>query len=167
MGFAKQQPTNRDLLEESSADNERIVSEKSRRVDDLSEALLDYDATQKLLAEKESSLAEKEEQVERLREENDELVRKVNKMQARIEIVESENGRLKMFVEDQIETDEECREMQAQKVARLEGFISEYEAEVKELSEANAKLQSQIFSLEDANGKLLVGATFLNCIYRC
>ena len=36
----------RDLLEESSADNERIVSEKSRRVDDLSEALLDYDATQ-------------------------------------------------------------------------------------------------------------------------
>ena len=142
------------MLEESSADNERIVSEKSRRVDDLSEALLDYDATQKLLAEKESSLAEKEEQVERLREENEELVRKVEKMQARIEIVESENGRLKMFVEDQIETDEECREMQAQKVARLEGFIAEYEAEVKELSEANAKLQSQIFSLEDANGKL-------------
>ena len=36
----------KELLEESSADNERIVSEKSRRVDDLSEALLDYDATQ-------------------------------------------------------------------------------------------------------------------------
>ena len=142
------------VLEESSADNERIVTEKSRRVDDLSEALVDYDATQKMLAEKESSLAEKEDQVERLREENEELGRQVEKLNARIEIVESENGRLKMYVEDQIETDEECRELQAQKIARLEGFVAEYETEVKELSESNAKLQTQIFSLEDANGKL-------------
>ena len=36
----------KELLEESSADSERIVGEKSRRVDDLSEALVDYDATQ-------------------------------------------------------------------------------------------------------------------------
>ena len=36
----------KELLEESSADSERIVGEKSRRVDDLSEALVDFDATQ-------------------------------------------------------------------------------------------------------------------------
>ena len=110
-----------------------------------------------MLAERQSSLAEKESQVERLREENEELGRQVEKLHSRIEIVESENGRLKMVVEDQMETDEECREFQAQKIARLEGFVAEYEAEVKELSESNAKLQNQIFSLEDANGKLQVG----------
>ena len=36
-----------------------------------------------------------------MREENDELGRQVEKLNARIEIVEAENGRLKMFVEDQ------------------------------------------------------------------
>ena len=61
------------------------------------------------------------------------------------------------WIGPQIETDEECREMQAQKIARLEGFVAEYETEVKELSEANAKLQTQIFALEDANGKLQGG----------
>ena len=54
-----------------------------------------------MLAEKQSSLAEKEDQVERLREENDEFGRQVEKLHSRMEIVESENGRLKMFVEDQ------------------------------------------------------------------
>ena len=142
------------MLDESSADNERIVTEKSRRVDDLSEALVDYGATQKMLAEKQSSLAEKEEQTERLREENDELGLQVDKLQSRIEIVESENARLKVVVEEQIETDEDCRQFQAQRIARLEGFVGEYEAEVKELSESNSKLQNQIMILEDANGKL-------------
>ena len=144
----------KELLEESSADNERIVTEKSRRVDDLSDALVDYGATQKMLAEKQSSLAEKEEQTERLREENDELGLQVDKLQSRIEIVESENARLKMVVEEQIETDEDCRQFQAQRIARLEGFVGEYETEVKELSESNSKLQNQIMILEDANGKL-------------
>ena len=142
------------MLDDAAGDRERVDSEAGSKVEALSEALREFDSTKRRLSEKQASLTEAEEQTQSLREENEELATQIKKLHARIDLLEGENARLKHAVEDQIEADEECKGIQAQRIARLEGFVAEYESEVKDLLASNSDLQNQIILLEDANGKL-------------
>ena len=144
----------RHLLESSSADKERITSEQLRKLEDLEDALDSFETVKRDLAEKELALGDSDSRVRQLSEENESLSYQIQKTLGKVETLENENCRLKNAIEDNLVADEEYKEFQAQRISRLESFIAEYEKEIDDLSNAKTRLENQIISLEDSNGKL-------------
>ncbi len=149
------------MLDAGAAERERVDSEKARRAEDLEEATAELERVRKKLAEQETAVDELVEQVCNLREEGESMSSQLEKTSQRAEAAEHENQRLRMSLEEEVAAGEECRDLQAQKLARMESFTAEYEREVEELSAAKGRLQEQIIALEDANGRLQ-GESVLN-----
>ena len=110
--------------------------------------------SKKILVEAQSNVQELEDKITQLKDDNENLVNQLQNVLGRSDSVEHENQRLKCKLEEDFDAGEEMKEMQNQRIARLEHFITEYEKEIEDLNTSKNQLQNQIISLEAANGKL-------------
>ncbi len=149
------------MLDAGARERERADSEQRKRTVDLEEALVDLEEARKKLGERDAGLADAEDRLEALQAENEALAGQLDKVVRKGEAMEQENQRLRTNLEEEVAAGEECRELQAQKLSRLESFTAEYEREVEELCRDKARLQEQIIALEDVNGRLQ-GESVLN-----
>ncbi|TRY68602.1 hypothetical protein TCAL_14254 [Tigriopus californicus] len=143
------------MLESTSEDKERTNSEQSKKLEELEYALEDYQATKQELTELQMNMSHLTEKYNTSVDENESLVNQFQNVLIRIEGLEHENSRLKNSLDECLTAEEEFKELHAQRIARLETFIKEYEREIEDLNESKGGLQNQIIALEDQNGKLV------------
>ncbi len=153
-GEAKDEEIQKLELKIKQLQNE-VIPELNSQIQRLEKSLQEDSLTQQGL----NIANAKVEELEQLLDERNDLLRlEQNKSEAMEVKLDDFRKQLEAAIDDRnsaIEGDESYRELQAQKIARLEGTLKVYESEVTSLTNKIFELEEQILGLEQDNGRLV------------